>query len=97
MTNRYSTGSAQDRRAADLRQLAADLADEDPDAAALVGALAEYVGDAAGDLSPKAVDEVAAAWLAGAHYAATDVLPPVAYTVAKSRAMRALVDINRGA
>lgn len=50
------------------RDLAIGQAPDSPAAgvAAILADLAEYIGATAGDLSPKALDEIAAAYLAGA-------------------------------
>lgn len=59
--------------------------------------LAEYIGDTAGDLSPKALDEIAHAYLAGGR----DALARGDTTAASRRARRLagpiLRDINRRA
>lgn len=57
--------TAAEDRAAKLATLADSLREEDL-TGAIVADLADYIGDTAGELGPKAVDEIAYAYLAGA-------------------------------
>lgn len=83
-----------EQRAAAIRNAGAPIYTADTETGAILDELADYVRGTRGELDGKALDEIAAAWLAGARHAAGWLAPSDVQRAARL-ASAVFVDINR--